>query len=75
MLDRKLSDKRIFPAIDITRSGTRKEELLVDQKTLQKMWMLRKILTTMDTIGAMDFLKEKLNVTKDNKEFFDTMNQ
>ena len=75
LLDRKLSDKRIFPAIDITRSGTRKEELLVDQKTLQKMWMLRKILTTMDTVGAMDFLKEKLNVTKDNKEFFDTMNQ
>ena len=75
LLDRKLSEKRIFPAIDITRSGTRKEELLVDQKTLQKMWMLRKILTTMDTVGAMDFLKEKLNVTKDNKEFFDTMNQ
>lgn len=75
LLDRKLSDKRIFPAIDITRSGTRKEELLVDSKTLQKMWMLRKILTTMDTVGAMDFLKEKLNVTKNNKEFFDTMNQ
>lgn len=75
ILDRKLSDKRTFPAIDIIRSGTRKEELLVEHKILTKMWMLRKILTTMDIISAMDFLKDKLNATKNNTEFFETMNQ
>lgn len=75
ILDRKLSDKRTFPAIDIIRSGTRKEELLVEHKVLTKMWMLRKILTTMDTVSAMDFLKDKMNATKNNAEFFETMNQ
>ncbi len=74
LLDRKLSEKRIFPAIDITRSSTRREELLIDDKSLTKTWMLRKILTTMDTVGAMEFLKDKINATKDNKEFFSSMN-
>lgn len=74
LLDRKLSEKRIFPAIDITRSSTRREELLIDEKSLTKTWMLRKILTTMDTVGAMEFLKDKINATKNNKEFFDSMN-
>lgn len=74
LLDRKLSEKRIFPAIDITRSSTRREELLVDEKVLTKTWMLRKILTTMDTVGAMEFLKEKICATKNNAEFFNTMN-
>ena len=74
LLDRKLSERRIFPAIDITRSSTRREELLIDEKSLTKTWMLRKILTTIDTVGAMEFLKDKINATKDNKEFFNSMN-
>ncbi len=74
LLDRKLSEKRIFPAIDIIKSSTRREELLIDNKRLTKTWMLRKILTTMDTVGAMEFLKEKLSVTKTNEEFFNSMN-
>ncbi|MFC1659123.1 transcription termination factor Rho [Pseudomonadota bacterium] len=74
ILDRKLSDKRIFPAIDITKSGTRKEELLLDRETLNKMWMLRRILTSMDSIQAMEFLKSKMEGTKNNVEFFKNMN-
>ena len=74
ILDRKLSDKRIFPAIDITKSGTRKEDLLLDKPRLSKTWMLRKILTSMNSVEAMEFLKEKMKNTKNNDEFFDTMN-
>tara|TARA_R110002167_G_scaffold228549_7_gene433629 strand:- start:407 stop:1663 length:1257 start_codon:yes stop_codon:yes gene_type:complete len=74
VLDRKLSDKRIFPAIDITKSGTRKEELLVDKKTLSKMWVLRRILNPMGVQDSMEFLLEKLKSTKNNAEFFDSMN-
>ncbi|MGL5720232.1 MAG: transcription termination factor Rho [Alphaproteobacteria bacterium] len=74
VLDRKLSDKRTFPAIDITKSGTRKEELLVEKTTLSKMWVLRRILMPMGGIDAMDFFLEKLRLTKDNDDFFNTMN-
>ena len=75
VLDRKLSDRRMFPSIDIQKSGTRKEELLVDQAGLSKMWVLRRILTPMGTSDAMEFLLEKLKNTKNNNEFFDSMNQ
>ncbi|MCC7259998.1 MAG: transcription termination factor Rho [Alphaproteobacteria bacterium] len=74
VLDRKLADKRTFPAIDISKSGTRKEELLVDRPTLTKMWVLRKILDPMGTSDSMEFLLEKLRKTKNNHEFFDRMN-
>jgi transcription termination factor Rho len=74
ILDRKLSDKRTFPAIDITKSGTRKEELLVDRPTLSKMWVLRRILNPMGTMDAMDFLLDKLKYSKTNQDFFDAMN-
>ncbi|MCF8466826.1 MAG: transcription termination factor Rho [Sneathiella sp.] len=74
ILDRKLSDKRVFPAIDITKSGTRKEELLVDKATLQKMWVLRRILNPMGTTGAMEFLLDKLKQSKTNDDFFESMN-
>ncbi|MGD8325579.1 MAG: transcription termination factor Rho [Sphingomonadales bacterium] len=75
VLDRKVSDKRIFPAIDITKSGTRKEELLVDKGTLSKMWVLRRILMQMGAVDAIEFLMDKLKNTKDNEEFYETMNQ
>ena len=74
ILDRKLSDKRTFPAIDITKSGTRKEELLVEKAVLAKMWVLRRILMPMGVVDAMEFLLEKLKHTKSNSEFFDSMN-
>ena len=74
ILDRKLSDKRTFPAIDITKSGTRKEELLVDKGTLAKMWVLRRILMQMGPVDAMEFLVDKLRNSKSNDEFFDHMN-
>ena len=75
VLDRKLSDKRTFPAMDIGKSGTRKEELLVDKGTLAKMWVLRRILTPMGTGDAIEFLIDKLKTTKNNQDFFDSMNQ
>ncbi|MCR4624047.1 MAG: transcription termination factor Rho [Alphaproteobacteria bacterium] len=75
VLDRKLSDKRTFPAIDITKSGTRKEELLVERGKLSKMWVLRRILIPMGSNDGMEFLIEKLKNTKNNDEFFVTMNQ
>jgi len=75
ILDRKLSDKRTFPAIDITKSGTRKEELLVDKATLSKMWVLRRILMPMGAIDGMEFLLDKLRLTKNNADFFASMNQ
>src|SRR4028118_2334208 len=74
ILDRKLSDKRTFPAIDITKSGTRKEELLVDRGTLTKMWVLRRILNPMGTQDSMEFLTDKLKYSKTNQDFFDAMN-
>ncbi len=74
VLDRKIADKRVFPAIDILRSGTRKEELLVDKAILTKMFMLRRILNPMGTTDAMEFLIDKLKKTKSNDEFFDSMN-
>lgn len=75
VLDRKLSDKRVFPSIDIQKSGTRKEELLVEKGTLSKMWVLRRILLPMGVTDAMEFLLEKLKHSKNNSDFFDSMNQ
>jgi transcription termination factor Rho len=75
ILDRKLSDKRVFPSIDITKSGTRKEELLVRQDQLSKMWVLRRILDPMGVQDGMEFLLDKLRETKNNNEFFDRMNK
>ncbi len=75
ILDRKLSDRRTFPAIDITKSGTRKEELLVDKATMTKMWVLRRILLPMGVTDAVEFLLDKLKHSKTNGDFFDSMNQ
>ncbi|MDS4040776.1 MAG: transcription termination factor Rho [Candidatus Competibacter sp.] len=72
-LDRRISEKRVFPAIDINRSGTRREELLTDPDDLQKMWILRKLLHPMDELQAMEFLLERLKNTKTNKDFFESM--
>ncbi|MHA1550164.1 MAG: transcription termination factor Rho [Alphaproteobacteria bacterium] len=74
VLDRKLADQRIFPAIDITKSGTRKEDLLVDSAKMQKMWMLRRILQPMGTQDAMKFLLDKMKMSKNNEDFFNNMN-
>ncbi|QDZ12171.1 transcription termination factor Rho [Devosia ginsengisoli] len=74
ILDRKVADKRIFPALDITKSGTRKEELLVEADILKKMYVLRRILNPMGTIDAMEFLVDKVRQTKTNSDFFDSMN-
>ena len=74
VLDRKIADKRTFPAMDITKSGTRKEDLLVDKATLTKMWVMRKILGPMGAMDGIEFLLEKLGETKNNGEFFDKMN-
>ncbi|MBV8977966.1 MAG: transcription termination factor Rho [Alphaproteobacteria bacterium] len=74
ILDRKVADKRVFPAIDILKSGTRKEELLVDKATLAKMYVLRRILAPMGTIDAIEFLLDKLRTSKTNSDFFDSMN-
>ncbi|KAA9006825.1 transcription termination factor Rho [Histidinibacterium aquaticum] len=74
VLDRKVADKRVFPAIDILKSGTRKEDLLVDKADLQKMYVLRRILNPMGTTDAIEFLLSKLKQTKTNSEFFDSMN-
>ncbi len=74
-LDRRLADKRVFPAIEIGASGTRKEELLVDRERLNKMWVLRKVLSPLGTIEAMEFLMDKLGGTKTNKDFLDSMNR
>src|SRR5438477_162627 len=74
VLDRKVADKRTFPSIDITKSGTRKEELLVDRGVLSKMWVLRRVLTPMGTVDGLEFLINKLKESKSNAEFFDAMN-
>jgi transcription termination factor Rho len=75
VLDRKVADKRIFPALDVGKSGTRKEELLVEQATLTKMWVLRRILMQMGTVDAMQFLLDKMKDAKSNEDFFASMNQ
>jgi transcription termination factor Rho len=74
VLDRKLSDRRLFPSIDINRSGTRKEELLLDEEELSKVWLLRKILSDFTPVEAMEFLLGKMKGTKNNKEFLKSMN-
>jgi len=74
-LDRKLSDRRIFPALDINRSGTRKEELLIEQEDLNRIWILRKVLAPLAPVDSMEFLIEKIKGTKNNKEFLASMNQ
>jgi transcription termination factor Rho len=73
-LDRKLSDKRVFPAVDIKRSGTRKEELLLEKDVLNRVWILRKLLTTLNTVDSMEFLLEKMKGTKNNRDFMNSMN-
>ena len=74
ILDRKVADKRIFPAIDISKSGTRKEELLVSKEVLQRMWMLRRVLNPMGVNEAMEFILSRLKTAKSNKDFFNSMN-
>jgi transcription termination factor Rho len=73
-LDRRLADKRIFPAIDIKKSGTRKEELLLDEATLNRVWIIRKLLASLNPVDALEFLLDKMQGTQDNKEFLDSMN-
>ena len=72
-LDRRIAEKRVFPAININRSGTRREELITKPDELQKMWILRKILHPMDELAAIEFLIDRLKVTKTNEDFFDSM--
>lgn len=74
VLDRKLSDRRMYPAIDIKKSGTRKEELLVEKAQLDRIWILRKLLASLNTVDSMGFLLDKIGGTKDNKEFLESMN-
>ena len=74
-MDRKVADKRIYPAIDITKSGTRKEELLLSKEELSKMNVLRRIINPMGTMDAVEFMIGKLRETKNNAEFFDSMNK
>ena len=73
-LDRRIADKRLFPAIDINKSGTRKEELLLSTETLNRVWILRKLLSSLNPVDAIEFLLEKMNGTKDNQEFLNSMN-
>jgi transcription termination factor Rho len=73
-LDRRIADKRLFPAIDINKSGTRKEELLLSTETLNRVWILRKLLSSLNPVDAIEFLLEKMNGTKDNQEFLNYMN-
>jgi transcription termination factor Rho len=75
VLDRKLADRRIFPAIDINKSGTRKEELLLIPHELNRVWILRKLLQPLNSIDAMEFLQDKMKGTKDNTEFLDSMSR
>jgi transcription termination factor Rho len=74
-LDRRLLDRRVFPTIDIQRSGTRKEELLLDHNDLNRIWLLRKVLQPMNTVESVEFLLEKMHATKNNRDFLDSMNQ
>jgi transcription termination factor Rho len=72
-LDRRMAEKRIYPAINVNRSGTRKEELLIKPELLQRIWLLRKLIYPMDELEAMEFLLDKVKATKNNAEFFDSM--
>ncbi len=72
-LDRRMAEKRLYPAINVNRSGTRREELLLKSDILQKIWILRKLLYPMDDLEAMEFLLDKVKATKNNAEFFDSM--
>ena len=74
-LNRRMMEKRVYPAIDINRSGTRREELLIKPDKLQKIWILRKLLHDMDEVQAMEFMLDKMRQTKDNNEFFEMMNR
>jgi transcription termination factor Rho len=74
VLDRKMADKRIFPAIDIRRSGTRKEDLLLKEDVLNRVWILRKLLSAMNPADGMEFLLDKLRAQKTNRDFLDSMN-
>jgi transcription termination factor Rho len=74
-LDRRLVDRRVFPSIDIQRSGTRKEELLLDKNDINRIWLLRKVLQPMNTVESVEFLLEKMRSTKSNRDFLDSMNQ
>jgi len=73
-LDRRLADRRVFPAVDLMRSGTRKEELLLEKKQLDRTWVLRKVLQQMSPVEAMELLREKMQKTATNAEFLETMN-
>ena len=73
-LDRKIANKRIFPAIDLTSSSTRRDDLLLDEKTLQRMWIMRKYLSDMNPVEAMDFINDRFKKTKNNEEFLISMN-
>jgi transcription termination factor Rho len=73
VLDRRLSDKRIFPAIDVNKSGTRKEELLIPKDQLNRIWILRKFLSELNPVEAMEFLVDKISQTKSNKKFLESM--
>ena len=75
VLDRKMANRRIYPAIDIQKSGTRKEDLLVPPEDLNRIWILRKILSSMNPADAMEFLLDKMKQTKSNEEFFASMNR
>jgi len=75
VLDRKLADRRIFPAIDINKSGTRKEELLIPPEDLNRIWILRKLLSPLNPIDAMEFLLDKMHGTKNNADFLASMNR
>ena len=72
-LDRRMAEKRIYPAINVNRSGTRREELLIEPDQLQKIWILRKLLHPMDELAAMEFMLDKMKNTKTNEEFFGSM--
>ncbi|AGR79013.1 transcription termination factor Rho [Anaplasma phagocytophilum str. HGE1] len=74
ILDRKIADKRIYPAIDISKSGTRKEDMLIESALLKKVWLLRRLLSAMGPVEAMEFLRDKLSMAKDNNDFFEMMN-
>jgi transcription termination factor Rho len=75
ILDRKLTDRRVFPSIDINRSGTRKEELLLPEEDLNRIWILRKLLAALTPVDSMEFLLEKIKGTKDNKRFLNSMSE
>ncbi len=72
-LDRKMAEKRVYPSINVNRSGTRREELLMEKDVLQKVWVLRKLLYGLDDLEATEFLLDKVKATKNNGEFFDSM--